>query len=241
VVETSLRKDISISVASAGADKNVEDITVHLKSNNTHIMCKGLDDVQPQIIDKNSDGELLCQDNHNMFASVKYKATTSKFSKAWINLFVKNQRRQDYGFKCNTTIDNSASDSEVLQTMAVQCYTPVSSHLKEIPKFPSRKEEQTFDCFNVSIDNVWTHMFATPCNGVIECHDGSDEIWCFLPSWLDPRLIFLIAFIAMAFALFNFLTNTLLKVFSENVEKAIKSWFPISATNKIQGCPQTQS
>ena len=41
-------------------------------------MCKGLDDVQPQIIDKNSDGELLCQDNHNMFASVKYKATTSK-------------------------------------------------------------------------------------------------------------------------------------------------------------------
>ena len=40
----------------------------------------------------------------------------------------------------------------------------------------------------------------------------------------------------MAFALFNFLTNTLLKVFSENVEKAIKSWFPISATNKIKGC-----
>ena len=79
-------------------------------------------------------------------------------------------------------------------------------------------------------------MFATPCNGVIECHDGSDEIWCFLPTWLDPRLIFLIAFIAMAFALFNFLTNTLLKVFSENVEKAIKSWFPISATNKIKGC-----
>ena len=78
VVETSLRKDISISVASAGADKNVEDITVYLKSNNTHIMCKGLDDVQPQIIDKKSDGELLCQDNHNMFASVKYKAEQSK-------------------------------------------------------------------------------------------------------------------------------------------------------------------
>ena len=43
------------------------------------------------------------------------------------------------------------TDSEVLQTMAVQCYTPVSSHLKDVPKFPSRKEEQTFDCFNVSV------------------------------------------------------------------------------------------
>ena len=87
----------------------------------------------------------------------------------------------------------------------------------------------------LQIDNVWTHVFATPCNGVKECHDGSDEMWCFLPSWLAP-LIFLIAFIAMAFALFNFLTNTLLKVFSENVEKAVKSWFPISARNKIKGC-----
>ena len=78
VVETSLQKNISISVASAGADKNVEDITLYLKSNDTHIMCKGLDDVQPQIIDKHSDGELLCQDDHNMFASVKYKAKQSK-------------------------------------------------------------------------------------------------------------------------------------------------------------------
>ena len=78
VSETSLQKDISISVASAGADKNVEDIIVHLKSNDTHIMCNGLDDVPPQIIDKNSDGDLLCQDDHNMFANVKYKASTSK-------------------------------------------------------------------------------------------------------------------------------------------------------------------
>ena len=79
--ETSLKKDISISVASAGADKNVEDIILHLKSNDTHIMCNGHGDVQPQkpqIIDKNSDGDLLCQDDHNMFANVKYKASTSK-------------------------------------------------------------------------------------------------------------------------------------------------------------------
>ena len=79
-------------------------------------------------------------------------------------------------------------------------------------------------------------MFATPCNGVIECHDGSDEIWCYLPSWLDPRLIFLVVFIVTAFALFNFLTNTLLKVFSENIEKAVKSWITLSATNKVKGC-----
>ena len=78
VVEKSLRKDISISVASAGVDKNVEDIKVHLKSNNTHIMCNGLGDIQPQIIDKNSDGDLLCQDDHNMFANVKYKAKKLK-------------------------------------------------------------------------------------------------------------------------------------------------------------------
>ena len=78
-----MKKDISISVASAGADKNVEDIIVHLKSNDTHIMCNGLDAdlkkyVQPQIIDKNSDGDLLCQDDHDMFANVKYKASTPK-------------------------------------------------------------------------------------------------------------------------------------------------------------------
>jgi hypothetical protein len=78
VVEKSLRKDISISVASAGVDKNVEDIKVHLKSNNTHIMCNGLGDIQPQIIDKNSDGYLLCQDDHNMFANVNYKAKKLK-------------------------------------------------------------------------------------------------------------------------------------------------------------------
>ena len=41
-------------------------------------MCNGLGDIQPQIIDKNSDGELLCQDDHNMFANVKYKAKKMK-------------------------------------------------------------------------------------------------------------------------------------------------------------------
>ena len=78
IVETSLRKDISISVASAGGDKNVEDFNVYLKSNNTHIMCNGLDDVQPQIIEKESDGTLLCQNDHDMFATLKYKAAKSK-------------------------------------------------------------------------------------------------------------------------------------------------------------------
>ena len=41
----------------------------------------------------------------------------------------------------------------------------------------------------------------------------------------------------MAFALFNFLTNTLLKLCSENVEKAIKRWIPpLYTRNKIKGC-----
>ena len=80
VNETSLQKNISISVASAGADKNVEDITVYLKSNKTHIMCNGIDNVEPQAIEKNSDGSLLCQDDHNMFANmfVKYNASKLK-------------------------------------------------------------------------------------------------------------------------------------------------------------------
>ena len=57
-----------------------------------------------------------------------------------------------------------------------------------------------------------------------------------MPSWLDPRLIFLVVLIVTAFALFNFLTDALLKVFSENVEKAVKSWITLSATNKGKGC-----
>ena len=57
-----------------------------------------------------------------------------------------------------------------------------------------------------------------------------------MPSWLDPRLIFLVVFIVTAFALFNFLTDALLKVFSENVEKAIKSWITLSATKKGKRC-----
>ena len=57
-----------------------------------------------------------------------------------------------------------------------------------------------------------------------------------MPSWLDPRLIFLVVLIVTAFALFNFLTNTLLKVFSENIEKAIKKWIPLYTRNKIKGC-----
>ena len=41
-------------------------------------------------------------------------------------------------------------DSELLQPMEVKC------HLKkakpdDVPKFPSRKEEQTFDCFNKTV------------------------------------------------------------------------------------------
>ena len=34
-------------------------------------------------------------------------------SKAWINLYVKNQRRQDYPFQCNTAFDNSNNDGEL--------------------------------------------------------------------------------------------------------------------------------
>ena len=49
-------------------------------------------------------------------------------------------------------------------------------------------------------------------------------------------MIFLVVLIVTAFALFNFLTDALLKVFSENVTKAVKSWITISATNKIKGC-----
>ena len=40
-------------------------------------MCNGIDNVEPQAIEKNSNGSLLCQDDHNMFANmfVKYKAS----------------------------------------------------------------------------------------------------------------------------------------------------------------------
>ena len=67
-------------MASAGADKNVEDITVYLKSNKTHIMCNEIDNAQPQVIEKYSNGSLLCQNDHNMFANmfVKYKASKLK-------------------------------------------------------------------------------------------------------------------------------------------------------------------
>ena len=34
-------------------------------------------------------------------------------SKAWINLYVKNQRRQDYPFVCNTDSNNSKNDGEL--------------------------------------------------------------------------------------------------------------------------------
>ena len=41
-------------------------------------MCNGIDDVEPQVIEKNSNGKLLCQDDHNMFANVVYKAKKLK-------------------------------------------------------------------------------------------------------------------------------------------------------------------
>ena len=43
----------------------------------------------------------------------------------------------------------------------------------------------------------------------------------------------------MAFALFNFLTNILLKVLGEDMKKAIENWFP-SFNNKQKGCLQDQ-
>ena len=43
-------------------------------------MCNEIDNAEPQAIEKNSNGQLLCQDDHNMFASmfVKYKESKLK-------------------------------------------------------------------------------------------------------------------------------------------------------------------
>ena len=43
-------------------------------------MCNEIDNAQPQVIEKYSNGSLLCQNDHNMFANmfVKYKASKLK-------------------------------------------------------------------------------------------------------------------------------------------------------------------
>ena len=78
VVETSLRKNISISTDSAGIDTEVSHIKIQLKSNKTHIMCNGINDIYPQIIDKYSDEKLICQDETFMFVSLNYKKVTKR-------------------------------------------------------------------------------------------------------------------------------------------------------------------
>ena len=43
-------------------------------------MCNDIDDAEPQAIEKSSNGKLLCQDDHNMFANmfVMYKESKLK-------------------------------------------------------------------------------------------------------------------------------------------------------------------
>ena len=77
-------------------------------------------------------------------------------------------------------------------------------------------------------------MFATPCNGIAECHDGYDEKYCFLPNWLLPTIILAVVS-GMATALFVFITDVLLKVLGGNLENEMKMWFS-STTGEITGC-----
>ena len=66
-------------------------------------------------------------------------------SKGQINLHINNRPRQDYYFKpCLTEI--IATQKEDFVTYTVNC-----SAIRNDFKLPSRKEDQTFDCFNVSV------------------------------------------------------------------------------------------
>ena len=77
-------------------------------------------------------------------------------------------------------------------------------------------------------------MFATPCNGIAECHDGYDEKYCFLPKWLLPTIILAVVS-GMATALFVFITDILLKVLGGNLQNEMKMWFP-STAGEVKGC-----
>ena len=92
---------------------------------------------------------------------------------------------------------------ERFEEATVSCATLISSGCSSCP---NENYPDYYNCMHYSLRVMW----ATPCDGKIECYDGYDEENCASPIWLSPVIVIasgFLLFIAMIWYIFKYINE----------------------------------